>query len=414
MKTILTCLTVLLVVPALVMAQQAQPVVARPAAPVAAAPVVAPAANLGAEIELLKNQVNQFQTNVQTVKSNVQPVVESIQKLHQIGESYPKAVADFKVKYEIPANATASQEVEGVSRALLEKSGLKPEQAKLLTKSVKGAADQARQFKPLAPESIMISVGVAAGMNVLGQLGSSGKIDLTQTVKMLADKGFWGGLIGSSVGYSAAAWALARFLPPGGGLIAAFLPTFGAMTASLLGGELGAKGITSGFKEALSQISIPEILAQAAGSTIGMFAGAQMVTSLTASLGAMAGPLGMVLGGLVGGQLGLWAVRSVKALFTGKDAATDTSLGGSDVPSAASILRPSPDLPAGTIMTTQKLQELRTNYQGAYQAWVESEKIGDQKASLSNYSRLTALKREYELGVRQVAVDVKDGHTAPR
>ncbi|MBI4863353.1 MAG: hypothetical protein HY815_24270 [Candidatus Riflebacteria bacterium] len=413
-------------VPTLVLAQATGPVapapapaVPAPAVPAAAAPAPAPApvpappppgANLSAEIELLKTQINQFKGNVATVKGNVATVSDTATKLYDTVESYPQQVTDFKTKYGIPAKPTVEQELTGIGRALMDKAGLDAKQSNIVEKSVKGAADRARTFKPLAPESIMLSVGVAAGMSVLSHVASTGKLDLKESLSFLGDKGFWAGLAGSSVGYAAAAYAISAFLPPGTGLVAAFLPTFGALTASILGGEIASKGVQVGFKQAFSRISIAEIIGQAAGSTLGMFVGANVISGLAATLGSAAGPIGTILGGIIGGQIGLWVVRTLKGLVTGTLSSAPGAQALEGELAAPSGTRANPALPAGSILPAATLKGLQDSYRAEYGVYVGAQKSGDKKSSTASYQRLTAIKGQYELAVRQLVSTMKNGH----
>ena len=380
-----------------------------PAAPAAIDPVVAPPAppapplpgsGIVSELQLLSTQVGNVNNAVTDVTANVKPVTESLKKLISIGESYPQQVQEYKATHGIPANATPAQELDGVGRALLEKAGFDPKTASAASKQIQAASETAKAFKPLAPSSIMLSVGITAGMSVLGQLTSTGKVDLAKSVSFLGDKGFWGGLIGSGVSYSLAALAITKFLPVGfGGPVAAFLPTFGALTASFLGGELGANALHSGnLKDALKNLSIADIVAQGAGSTIGMFVGANLFTSMAAGMGSFAGPLGSIIGGMVGASLAKWAVHTVKNMITGGSASL-SSAGATD-PTTSASMTVNPNLPAATLMPAASIKQIQDDYRAAYASYIEAEQVGNKAAQAAQFAKLQTMRQQYELGVR--------------
>jgi hypothetical protein len=244
---------------------------------------------------------------------------------------------------------------------------------------------------------------------VLGQLASSGSVDLKSSVSFLGDKGFWGGLVGSGVGYSVAALAIQHLLPPGfGGVVAAFLPTFGALSGSFLGAELGSRALREGsLKNVLSSISIAEILAQAAGSTVGMFVGANLLTSLAAGMGSFAGPVGSIVGGIVGAQLGMWVVRTLKGMFTG----------GSEDPAASpaeNASRTRSSLPASPLLPAADLRQIQDDYRAEYVTFIQAEQKGDRKARELHHRKLEEMRKQYELAVRSLMSNMATpGHRAP-
>ena len=428
MKSTLLSFALAALIPFTVLAQSAPPA-AVPAAPPApdAAPVVPdapappaapllPGEQVVNDLNTLGTQVKGIQSAVTDVEANVKPVQESIKKLYTIGESYPQQVHDFKAKYDIPEqNATTGQEVEGVSRALLEKAGLDVKQANTVNKAFEGAAQTAKAFDPLKPQNIMLSVGITAGMSVLGQLASTGQVDLKSSMSFLGDKGFWGGLVGSGVGYGLAGLAVRAFLPPGfGGVVAAFLPTFAGMTGAYLGGELGTSLVKGGTKltDALKNLSIAEIVAEAAGSTVGMFVGANLMTSLAAGMGSFAGPLGSIVGGMIGATMGRWAVRTVKNMISGNGNAASLAGDPSAAP-ASSQIAPGPGLPGAAIMPADTLKSLQDSYRAEYVQYVQAEQSGDKNASSAALSKLNETKKQYELSVRTLMSSMATpGHAA--
>jgi hypothetical protein len=188
--------------------------------------------------------------------------------------------------------------------------------------------------------------------------------------------------------------------------VAAFLPTFGALTGSFLGGQIGADALREGsLKAALSKISIAEILAQSAGSTIGMFAGAHLFTSLAAGLGSFAGPLGSIVGGIVGAQLGMWAVRTVKSMITGGDDDPE------NVDIAGSQLKPSQSLPGAAILPAASLRQIQDDYRASYVRFIQAEQSGNKQAREQEHAKLNAMKQQYELAVRSMVSGMAEaGH----
>lgn len=163
-----------------------------------------------------------------------------------------------------------------------------------------------------------------------------------------------------------------------------------------------------------SEISVAEIVGQAAGSTLGMFAGAHLVSGVAASLGATAGPIGMVLGGLLGGQLGVWAMRGLKGLVSGEGSPMAAVLGGQDSPATpegadGNLAR----LPASALFPAGRVNELQVAYSATYKSWMAAEKSGDRTRRDGEFKKLTALKKDYELAVR-TAMSAPVGHVSPR
>ena len=78
---------------------------------------------------------------------------------------------------------------------------LTPWIGQIVSKAMEGASATAKAFQPLAPQHIMLSVGITAGMSVLGQLASTGHVDLKSAM----------GFLGAVRPYGAAASARTLF-----------------------------------------------------------------------------------------------------------------------------------------------------------------------------------------------------------
>lgn len=341
--------------------------------------------------EIEKN-LKAIQNGVTQTQGSFHKVVGTLGKVEGLVHSFPDQVAATKAGLGLPQNPTLRQEAEAFTRSYLEKNGLDTRQAKALSGAVGNLETTARQFKIVDPTSILMMVGIAAGSNLVGQMASGGKMDLKSAVGFLGDKRFWGGAIGSSVAYSLAGMAITAVMPAGGGLIRALLPTMGAMAAGLFGWELGSKGFDKGFKQAMSEIQVPEIVGSAAGSTLGMFIGGPLL----AGLGSFGGPIGAVAGAMLMGSLGKKLAGMVMSPFRkGND-----EMAGPD---------PEADVPAeGEAMASQLGSDER--YRATYERFVEAQKAGDQEGSRQIYS---TLETEWKARAKSLEALPNSGHVGP-
>ncbi|MBI2943182.1 MAG: hypothetical protein HYY25_03170 [Candidatus Wallbacteria bacterium] len=397
----LRVLLALFLCPAMLLAQTPVPAAA-PAVPMAPAVPLPP--GLEAEIQLLRQQVEQLKGNWGGLQQSIPPVMKTAEKIDALPKEFHPRVNAIKAKYDIPEKPTLGQEAKGLTRYAMDRMGVQPERQGAIMKAIDQTAANARNYKPMDPLNIALAVGSVAGMNVIGQLSSTGQVDVGKAVGFIATPQFWGGLVGSGVGYSLAAIALTTFLPPGGGIVASVLPTFGAMTASILGGHVGSAGFD--MKKALANVNFGEVIGQAAGSTIGLFAGGVIGQFLGGTLGSMAGPVGTVLGSMMMGWIGGTIGKGITQLFKG-----DTETLKSALEKATSALngegfRPSElgiaeELPGSAFYNDTESVRVKGVYRASYTGLVEAMKKGDRKTAESEFKTLQTARHDYEQLVRK-------------
>jgi hypothetical protein len=170
-------------------------------------------------------------------------------------------------------------------------------------------------LQPLRPANIGLAVGATAAMNLWSQLQEGEKVDLTKAMGFVQEKSFWGGVVGSGVGYALISKVAFTMFPAGIGLLPGMgmlFPVFSGMAGSIAGWELGA-GLIEGrdLKELLGEINITQVLGQALGSTAGMLVGAHF----GAMLGAIGGPLGAIVGSVLLAPVGAAIAKAIKGMF---------------------------------------------------------------------------------------------------
>ncbi|MBI3894180.1 MAG: hypothetical protein HY303_21895 [Candidatus Wallbacteria bacterium] len=371
--------------------------------PVAAVPIPLPP-GLEAEIQLLQQQVEALKGNWSSLQQSIPPVMKTAEQIDALPKEFQPRVDGIKSKYGIPAKPTIGQEARGLTQYAMDQMGVQPERSGAIMKAIDQTAANARNYKPMDPMNIALSIGTVAGMNVIGQMASGGQVDIGKAVGFIATKQFWGGLVGSGVGYSLAAITLTTLLPPGGGIVAAVLPTFGAMTASILGGHIGSACFN--LKTALANVNFGEVIGQAAGSTVGLFAGGVIGQFLGGTLGSMAGPIGTVMGSMMMGWIGGTIGRGMTQLFKGDsstlkaalDKATSALNGQGFKPSDIGI---SEELPGATFFNDADSVHVKSVYRSSYTNFVEDLKRGDKKAAATELKTLETAKHDYEQLVRK-------------
>jgi hypothetical protein len=371
---------------------------------------------IGQEIHQLNSQVDSLVKNVSAVEQNWKPVAQSANKLVRTLESYPQEVQNFKARYQIPQNPTLQQEVEGAGRFLREKLHVSPEQASRTSAAIKSSPIYEQLKAPFQPANIMMAVGATAGINVLAQLGSEGGVDLGKAMGFVGESSFWGGMVGSGVGYGLMAAVATSLFPGGAGLVGVLTPVFAGMTGSIFGFEVGSN-LTKGesLSTILKGLSPATILGQAGGSTVGLLVGSQIGVMLGGTLGAVAGPLGAMAGAVLLGQVGAKVGEAVKALFQGDEQPMNDALQGAaavlakldkaqsalgKAESAIGQLIP-PSLPAASIAVEGLPARLKGEYNQTYTDLAASLKKGDRARAYLQIQYLQKLQGRYNLAVGQ-------------
>ncbi len=359
---------------------------------------------LEAEVQLLQQQVKQLRGNWGNLGSSVPPVIKTAQMLDSLPDQFKPRVDAIKAKYNIPANPTLGQEARGLVRYGMDRVGIAPQRQSVIMKSIDQTARNARTFRPMDPMNIALAVGSVAGMNLISQVATTGQVDIGKAVGFIGTPQFWGGLVGSGVGYSLASVVLTSLLPPGGSLLASVLPTFGAMTSAILGGRIGSAGFD--MSKALEGIDFGEVVGQAAGSTVGLFMGGTIGQFLGGTLGGMAGPIGTVVGSMVMGYIGGAIGRGITALFQGDTQALTVALdtakkvvleGQAFVPSDIGV---SDELPGARFYNDSDSVRVKSEYRQHYTDFVAAAQSGDKKRAAEVYDDLIASRKQYEQIVR--------------
>jgi hypothetical protein len=409
--TVLRTLLALFLGPAMLLAQT--PVPSLPTAPVvpvaATMPTIPLPPGLEAEIQLLQQQVERLKTNWSAVKTSIPPVMRTAEQLDALPSKFAPRVDALKQQYNIPENPTLGQEARGLTRYGLDKAGVAPARADAIMKSIDQTAANARNYKPLDPMNIALAVGSVAGVNLIRQVVSTGQVDLAQAVGFLGTKQFWGGLVGSGVGYSLAGYALTSFLPPGGSLVMAVLPTFGAVTAGILGGHVGAAGFN--MKDAFANINFGEVIGQAAGNTLGLFMGGAIGQFLGGTLGSMAGPVGTIVGSMMMGYLGGAIGKSLGAAFKGDTEPLRQALEKAKTALNGEGFRPSDigvaeELPGAAFFNDTESTKIKASYRSSYTSFLEAVKKNDTATATKEYKKLAESKSQYEQVVRRAFRDM--------
>ncbi|MBI3893218.1 MAG: hypothetical protein HY303_16995, partial [Candidatus Wallbacteria bacterium] len=110
----------------------------------------------------------------------------------------------------------------------------------------------------------LYSVGITAGINVIGQVMNGEKVDVKKAFSFVTQPSFWGGTAGGFVGSMLFQTLASSFLPPGMGIFFKVLPGFlGAALGYEVGGGLFGKGGQTNWIQ-----TIGSTLASAGGYTL--------------------------------------------------------------------------------------------------------------------------------------------------
>lgn len=367
--------------------------------------------NLGKEIATLEKQIDGLLKNVATFESNLKPVAQSATKAVAAVESFPGQVDAFKVKYDIPKNPTLAEEAQGIGRFVKDKLGITPEQSAKVGSYVK-SSPAFEQFKtPFQPSSILLAVGTAAGINIFSQLQGDEGLDVGKAFSFLGDGAFWGGLVGSGVGYGLMASVATMMFPAGAGLLPVLAPMFAGMTGSIFGWEIGSSLLSGeSLGDALGKLSPATALGQAAGSTVGLLVGANVGAALGGTLGSIAGPLGAIAGAVLMSKVGAQLGSAVKSLFQGdasdlngllENAKTtiDKMQKTGDALSQIQLPAGAAGLPAASLANEGLPAKLKVEYDAAYQDLARALQANDRGTALLKLKYLQKIQAEYERSI---------------
>lgn len=239
----------------------------------------------------------------------------------------------------------------------------------------------ATQFKaPFQPGNVAFAVGATAAFHVYHQMKDSDQgVDLASALGFVKDPGFWGGMIGSGLGYAAAAAAVAAMLPATTGMFAVIAPLAVGMIGSTVGWQIGEALLSGeGLSGAFASLSAGRILGQAGGSTVGLLLGANLGALLPGPAGAVLGAVGAVGGALLLGNVG-------------------SKLGG-DV--SDGVLAGDPDAIITSITDAERsLATLRGSVDGDYMALQRALEAGDNLSAYQAIQRLQASQASLQAAV---------------
>lgn len=367
--------------------------------------------NLGKEIATLEKQINGLIKNVGTFEKNLKPVAQSATKAVAAVESFPGQVDAFKTKYDIPKNPTLSQEARGIGRFVKDKLGITPAQSAKVSGYVK-SSPAFEQFKtPFQPSSILLAVGTAAGINIFSQLQGEDGLDVGKAFSFLGDSTFWGGLVGSGVGYGVMASVATMMFPAGAGLLPVLAPMFAGMTGSIFGWEIGSSLLGGeSLSDALGKLSPATALGQAAGSTVGLLVGANVGAAIGGTLGSIAGPLGAIAGAVLMSKVGAQVGTAVKSLLKGdatdlnnvlKDAGAtiDKIQKAGDALADVQLPGGAAGLPAASLANEGLPAKLKVEYEAAYQDLAKALQDNDRGTALLKIKYLQKIQARYEQSI---------------
>ncbi len=150
---------------------------------------------------------------------------------------------------------------------------------------------------------IGFSAASTVGMKLFDQVRKGEKLDIGKAVGTLATGKYIGSFVGSGIGSAVGNMAgtlLATSVPGIGPVLGAFMPALFSMTGGALAGQMGSdvdKGIMPSFKRAWASIDKVDLVARAAGTTIGSVLGSILLPGIGTAVGSFLG--GMIASKLV-------------------------------------------------------------------------------------------------------------------
>lgn len=142
---------------------------------------------------------------------------------------------------------------------------------------------------------IGMSAASTVGMKIFEQVKNGEKIDVGKAVGHLATGKFIGSFVGSGIGSAVGNMAgtfLATSVPVVGPVLGAFMPALFSMTGGALAGQMGSdvdKDIVPSFKRAWASIDKVDLVARAAGTTIGSAIGSILLPGIGTAIGSFLG-----------------------------------------------------------------------------------------------------------------------------
>ena len=228
----------------------------------------------------------------------------------------------------------------------------------------------AAQFKaPFQPGNIAFAVGATAAFHIYHQMKDDQEgVDLGSALGFVTDKGFWGGMVGSGLGYAAAATLVGAMIPAAGGMLTVLAPLAIGMIGSTVGWQIGEALLSGeGLSGAFARLSPGQVVGQAGGSTLGLLLGANLGALLPGPAGAVLGAAGAVGGALLLGNIG-------------------SKLGG-DV--SDGVIAGDPDAIVASLTEAERnLSTLRGSVDGDYSALQRALESGDNLAAYQAIQRL--------------------------
>jgi len=323
---------------------------------------------------------------------------------------YQKAVVDGNIDSAIDGNAVnAYSDATGKEYRKIRLSETILKSQKALGAGLQKAAQSIKESFSI--KNVAMTAGTAIAMNLATQIFRGEKVSFKNAFSAVASWQFVGNVVGSTFGAAAGltiAPLIQTFVPiPVVGTIAgALLPTLGALAGGRFGGTLGA-GMD--FKTALRSLDWVAISGQAVGSFFGSMLGSMIPIPV----------VGTMIGSIVGGWLGEKIFTGIAKLFGYKKKADQpiavpTGSGFSnyqgngpvtfDVHSADVIqgtneaekfrLPASLDrVPIARMDST--LQNLKINYEKAYQDYVRAISSGDKRAIANAMNKFFAARFQY-------------------
>lgn len=172
---------------------------------------------------------------------------------------------------------------------------------------VAAASPVAAQFQaPFQPANVAFAVAATAGFHLFHQLrDDEAGVDLQKVLGFVVDRSFWGGIIGSGLGYSLASVIATALIPVGGGLLATLAPLTISMLGSAIGWQIGSALLSGqGIQAGLEALAPGRLLGQSLGTTVGLLLGANLAGLAVGTMGVTLGAAGAIAGALVLGNMG--------------------------------------------------------------------------------------------------------------
>lgn len=202
--------------------------------------------------------------------------------------------------------------------------GFTPQNQAAVESMVQRSPWRQRAAAPFQPANFLFAIGTTAGLNLLSSVRSGEGASLDAAFGFMQEKSFWGGLLGSSLGYSIASVVALAAFPAGAGLMATVGPMVVGMMGSIVGWQLGSMLLQGeSLKDSLASLSPGRLFGQASGSTFGLLAGSHLGLAFGGNLARLMGPVGAIAGALILGNVGARWGEDVERSLRGEDLSGD-------------------------------------------------------------------------------------------